>query len=137
MKSCGRAPTFLAATGYEQVRSIVAGLAGDLEEVARVELELPETGTFNAPPALKRETAAALSCCVANAEAKVVGEEGCGCAPENAIAEPAACRQLRAAAGGPVTQRDRMAGRVGPSAHLLTMQHKQRSGRPVRRQRRS
>src|SRR5690606_2337353 len=29
MKSYGRAPTFLAATGYEQVRSITAALAGD------------------------------------------------------------------------------------------------------------
>ena len=31
MKSYGRAPTFLLATGYEQVRSITAWLAGDLE----------------------------------------------------------------------------------------------------------
>ncbi len=29
MKSYGRAPTFLTATGYEQVRSVVAALAGD------------------------------------------------------------------------------------------------------------
>jgi thioredoxin reductase len=29
MKSYGRAPTFLMATGYEQVRSVVAALAGD------------------------------------------------------------------------------------------------------------
>jgi hypothetical protein len=29
MKSYGRAPTFLAMTGYEQVRSIAAALAGD------------------------------------------------------------------------------------------------------------
>ncbi|SUA79815.1 glutamate synthase subunit beta [Nocardia otitidiscaviarum] len=44
MKSYGRAPTFLALTGYEQVRSIVAELAGDREAAARVELTLPETG---------------------------------------------------------------------------------------------
>lgn len=44
MKSYGRAPTFLMATGYEQVRSIAAFLAGDLEGAAKVELELPETG---------------------------------------------------------------------------------------------
>src|SRR5690606_25850527 len=31
MKSYGRAPTFLAMTGYEQVRSITAALAGDHE----------------------------------------------------------------------------------------------------------
>lgn len=44
MKSYGRAPTFLLATGYEQVRSIVSWLAGDLEAAKRVELILPATG---------------------------------------------------------------------------------------------
>jgi thioredoxin reductase len=44
MKSYGRAPTFLALTGYEQVRSIAAALAGDHEAAQRVELVLPETG---------------------------------------------------------------------------------------------
>lgn len=43
-KSYGRAPTFLMATGYEQVRSITAYLSGDNEASQRVELELPETG---------------------------------------------------------------------------------------------
>ncbi|MEY2243775.1 NAD(P)-binding domain-containing protein [Streptomyces sp. BF23-18] len=44
MKSYGRAPTFLAMTGYEQVRSVTAAIAGDLEAADRVELTLPETG---------------------------------------------------------------------------------------------
>jgi thioredoxin reductase len=44
MKSYGRAPTFLLLTGYEQVRSVVAGLTGDLEGARAVELVLPETG---------------------------------------------------------------------------------------------
>ena len=44
MKSYGRAPSFLAMTGFEQVRSIVAALDGDLEAAARVDLVLPETG---------------------------------------------------------------------------------------------
>ncbi|WP_327728902.1 NAD(P)-binding domain-containing protein [Streptomyces sp. NBC_00487] len=44
MKSYGRAPTFLAMTGYEQVRSLSAALAGDREAAERVELTLPETG---------------------------------------------------------------------------------------------
>ncbi|AGK75460.1 Secreted protein [Streptomyces microflavus DSM 40593] len=44
MKSYGRAPTFLAMTGYEQVRSVAAALAGDLEAADRTELTLPETG---------------------------------------------------------------------------------------------
>lgn len=43
MKSYGRAPTFLMMTGYEQVRSIVAEIAGDKEAAGRVELVLPET----------------------------------------------------------------------------------------------
>ncbi|MGZ3145244.1 FAD-dependent oxidoreductase [Lentzea chajnantorensis] len=55
MKSYGRAPTFLALTGYEQVRSVVARIAGDHEAAGRVELVLPETGVcggagvFDAP----------------------------------------------------------------------------------------
>lgn len=44
MKSYGRAPTFLLATGYEQVRSVVAALAGDWEAARDVQLCLPETG---------------------------------------------------------------------------------------------
>lgn len=44
MKSYGRAPTFLALTGYEQVRSVVAAIAGDQAAAERVELVLPETG---------------------------------------------------------------------------------------------
>ncbi|GAT72005.1 FAD-dependent oxidoreductase [Microbacterium hydrocarbonoxydans] len=43
-KSYGRAPTFLALTGFEQVRSVAAHLAGDHEAAARNELELPATG---------------------------------------------------------------------------------------------
>ncbi|WP_344791686.1 NAD(P)-binding domain-containing protein [Gryllotalpicola daejeonensis] len=43
-KSYGRAPTFLALTGYEQVRSVVAELAGDHEAAARNELMLPDSG---------------------------------------------------------------------------------------------
>lgn len=54
-KSYGRAPTFLALTGYEQVRSVVAELAGDREAAERVDLVLPDTGVcggsgqFDAP----------------------------------------------------------------------------------------
>ncbi len=55
VKSYGRAPTFLAMTGYEQVRSVAAAIAGDTEAADRVELTLPETGVcggaglFDAP----------------------------------------------------------------------------------------
>ncbi|WP_265521741.1 FAD-dependent oxidoreductase [Oerskovia flava] len=44
MKSYGRAPTFLLATGYEQVRSIAAALAGDRVAADLVQLDLPATG---------------------------------------------------------------------------------------------
>lgn len=47
MKSYGRAPTFLAMTGYEQARSVAAELAGDHEAASRVELTLPDTGVCN------------------------------------------------------------------------------------------
>ncbi|ADD45020.1 NAD(P)-binding protein [Stackebrandtia nassauensis] len=50
MKSYGRAPTFLLATGYEQVRSIAAALAGDREAADAVQLELPETGVCSSSP---------------------------------------------------------------------------------------
>lgn len=43
-KSYGRAPTFLMATGYEQVRSIAAAMAGDHAAADDVQLDLPETG---------------------------------------------------------------------------------------------
>lgn len=43
MKSYGHAPTFLALTGYEQVRSVAAELAGDQEAARRVELAVPGT----------------------------------------------------------------------------------------------
>ena len=49
MKSYGRAPTFLLATGYEQVRSVVAALVGDWQAAAEVQLELPETGVCGIP----------------------------------------------------------------------------------------
>ncbi|MBQ1041698.1 FAD-dependent oxidoreductase [Micromonospora sp. C32] len=60
MKSYGRAPTFLMATGYEQVRSVVAALAGDWDAARDVQLDLPETGVCNSNPA---DSTGADSCC--------------------------------------------------------------------------
>ena len=60
MKSYGRAPTFLMLTGYEQVRSIVADIAGDREAAERVELVLPETGVCSGGVAAAAEQA---GCC--------------------------------------------------------------------------
>lgn len=50
MKSYGRAPTALMLTGYEQVRSVVAALAGDWDAARRVDLVLPETGVCSWRP---------------------------------------------------------------------------------------
>jgi thioredoxin reductase len=61
MKSYGRAPTFLMMTGYEQVRSVVAALAGDFDAARRVELELPETGVCSSD--LINAPALASACC--------------------------------------------------------------------------
>ncbi len=74
MKSYGRAPTFLAMTGYEQVRSVAAELAGDHEAAARTELVLPDTGVcggaglFDDP-----EGAAAGGCCAPAPEVLQIG----------------------------------------------------------------
>ena len=95
MKSYGRAPTFLLATGYEQVRSIAAHLTGDHEAAARIELNLPETGVCSAP-ALAGGTGenGAASCCglaptvEPGAEIATASATAC-CAPEP-VAEPAA-----------------------------------------------
>ncbi|MFH9264871.1 NAD(P)-binding domain-containing protein [Streptomyces sp. NPDC017546] len=75
MKSYGRAPTFLAMTGYEQVRSLAAALAGDLEAADRVELTLPETGVCGGA-GLFDDPAAAPS-----------DGSGCCAAPEPALVE--------------------------------------------------
>ncbi|WP_407319593.1 FAD-dependent oxidoreductase [Isoptericola halotolerans] len=70
MKSYGRAPTFLLATGYEQVRSVAAALAGDRAAADAVELELPETGVCSTDVADDGETAGA--CCGGSAEPQLV-----------------------------------------------------------------
>jgi hypothetical protein len=63
-KSYGRAPTFLLATGYEQVRSVVAALAGDWDAARDVRLELPETGVCSSNLGLDVEDVAAdAGCC--------------------------------------------------------------------------
>ncbi|RVC64453.1 flavoprotein [Mesorhizobium sp.] len=89
VKSYGRAPTFLLLTGYEQVRSVAAALAGDMAAADAVQLVLPETGVCTVPQSTIRATAGgccggpapseADACCVADAEAKAAGKGGCGC----------------------------------------------------------
>ncbi|MBN8871417.1 MAG: NAD(P)-binding domain-containing protein [Rhodospirillales bacterium] len=101
MKSYGRAPTFLLATGHEQVRSIAAALTGDAAAAARVELDLPETGVCNATPALRDAAgarsglAAAEACCAPAATACCPSEPAPAatacCTPAPAPAATACC----------------------------------------------
>lgn len=63
MKSYGRAPTFLLLTGYEQVRSIAAEIAGDHKAARKVQLVLPETGVCSTST-----PEASTSCCGAAAD---------------------------------------------------------------------
>jgi hypothetical protein len=104
-KSYGRAPNFLMATGYEQARSVVAALAGDLGSADEVQLELPQTGVCSVdfggaqaatasggccggPPQQARD-----ACCALDEARKSEGEAGCGCgaaAPARATGAPAA-----------------------------------------------
>ncbi|MRV73520.1 GNAT family N-acetyltransferase [Duganella sp. FT92W] len=101
-KSYGRAPNFLMTTGYEQVRSVVAALAGDVAAADDVQLALPETGVCNtrfvtgepagASCGIKPATAVASgccggpapaetdACCALDVAAKAEGQAGCGCA---------------------------------------------------------
>ncbi|QPC42770.1 FAD-dependent oxidoreductase [Kaustia mangrovi] len=67
MKSYGRAPTFLMLTGYEQVRSVAAELAGDHDAARRVELKLPETGVCGG--------FTAASCCEPEAETDLTSSQ--------------------------------------------------------------
>lgn len=75
MKSYGRAPTFLMATGYEQVRSVSAHIAGDQEAADDVRLLLPETGVCSTDILADQS----VSCCSADSAAKSQGKKGCGC----------------------------------------------------------
>ncbi|MEU8082642.1 FAD-dependent oxidoreductase [Micromonospora sp. NPDC049101] len=72
VKSYGRAPTFLMATGYEQARSVVAALAGDWAAARDVQLDLPETGVCNSNPVIGDDTIADSGGCCATAAAEPV-----------------------------------------------------------------
>jgi N-acetylglutamate synthase-like GNAT family acetyltransferase len=102
VKSYGRAPTFLMATGFEQARSVVAAIAGDLEAADRVELDLPETGVCGLGTA---DTSGAESSCCGDASVRATvavaappSKGGCGttsCSPKAVVpvvAAPATSR---------------------------------------------
>lgn len=89
VKSYGRAPTFLLLTGYEQVRSVAAAIAGDMAAANEVNLILPETGVCSAPKIATASAQAgccggpaavvADACCAKDEEAKLAKKSGCGC----------------------------------------------------------
>ena len=91
IKSYGRAPTFLMITGYEQVRSIAAALAGDMKAADNVRLVLPETGVCSGAPNADANVASSCcggpapagidACCAADADVKATTGQGCGCGP--------------------------------------------------------
>jgi glycine/D-amino acid oxidase-like deaminating enzyme len=114
-KSYGRAPTFLMATGYEQVRSVVAEIAGDHAAARDVRLVLPETGVCSTSDAYVLAEggvssvaaagccggpapAGADACCVKDADAKAAGLDGCGCGTIAALSfDPTAAAEVLSA----------------------------------------
>jgi thioredoxin reductase len=85
-KSYGRAPNFLLATGYEQVRSVVAALAADMASADAVQLVLPETGVCSTDFA---DRSAAAGGCGVPAEKSAAS--GCCPAPEKAKSKSSCC----------------------------------------------
>ena len=60
------------ANGYEQVRSVVAVIDGDLEAARKVELDLPETGVCSSD--------AGIACCgVDSGNEKLNGQRATAC----------------------------------------------------------
>ena len=73
MKSYGRAPSFLTLTGCEQVRSVVAAIAGDREAAERVELVLPETGVCGGSGTFDEADSGAGCCAPGEPELVTIG----------------------------------------------------------------
>ena len=83
-------------TGYEQVRSVVAAIAGDLAAANDIHLVLPETGVCSTNIVGTADVTAssgccggpapteAGACCATDAEAKAATGKGCGCGPGKA-----------------------------------------------------
>jgi thioredoxin reductase len=103
MKSYGRAPTFLMLTGYEQVRSIAAAIAGDWDAARDVRLVLPETGVCSSGILVER----GVACCAASAALDPTSDATCCPSPaSNASAAGSCC-------GTTVPQVIQLSGAVG------------------------
>lgn len=94
-RSYGRAPTFLMATGYEQVRSVVAALAGDPAAADDVQLDLPQTGVCSVSFGDEKPgTAVDSTCCEAapdKASTKAVTVKAEPCCGGPAVSDSTAC----------------------------------------------
>lgn len=106
MKSYGRAPTFLMLTGYEQARSVVAAIRGDMEAARNVELVLPETGVcstdLDGPACCGSEpteaaTPVETACCGSDSSPAAVPTSSACCGP--AEAAPSVPNELPVLAG--------------------------------------
>lgn len=84
MKSYGRAPTFLMLTGYEQVRSIAAAIAGDWAAARDVQLVLPETGVCSSNIPGLEDAGVGSACCGVKEDVEIVAR-CCGVAEPQVI----------------------------------------------------
>jgi thioredoxin reductase len=105
VKSYGRAPTFLMTTGFEQARSVIAAIAGDLEAADRVELILPETGVCSS-----NLGDAGGSCCGVESSSLVTIDEP---APPTTVEAGASCCGAPTSAATKVADRATTAGGCG------------------------
>jgi hypothetical protein len=94
VKSYGRAPTFLMVTGFEQVRSVVAALAGDLEAADRVELDLPQTGVCSVSLAPPHAANTAQSCGISTASSCSTASCSVPDNPDQIVSKAASCSVL-------------------------------------------
>ncbi|MFZ5895459.1 MAG: FAD-dependent oxidoreductase [Myxococcota bacterium] len=86
-KSYGRASTFLLTSGYEQVRSIAAALAGDRESSLRTEITMP-AGSCGGD--------CGTGCCTTETGSGGCGTSGCGAGGGCCAPSPKAQRPSRA-----------------------------------------
>ena len=101
-KSYGRAPNFLLATGHEQVRSVVAALAGDMAAADDVQLDLPQTGVCST-----NFDEASSGCCTTGEAESIAVTSSCGSSasscgsavPKKEVTKTSCC-------GGPPTRRE-------------------------------
>lgn len=111
MKSYGRAPTFLLATGYEQARSVVAALAGDWDAARDVRLELPETGVCNTTlPGDEADGDVGCGSSCGTAEPVAVQVEASGCATSGGTPEPVKVGLPTGISGGLLAEPPAMVG---------------------------